>query len=188
MKWCEKTTPVAVELYEAKKAENHAEANSKEFLLSISKAVVEAIGHKGTPPTVNSIRAKLSAEKVYESIEKQAASRAGTRVASKDAIVGQIREQAGIEHLDIGTLSNANKADLEAVVEAITKLRVAVVQHAPKEVVTELLGDLEDSEINAIADGVTPSDLADAEDLAEEILADAEAMQAESADNLDENS
>lgn len=183
--WCKKTTPLAVSLYQAQLELDHQKANSKEFLESIAKAVVAEVEHKGKTPTMHSVRAKLSSEKVYQPIDTAPKSRKGT-VISKESVVGDIQKTLGID-LNIGTLTNANKADLEAVSEKVAQLRMAVIQHAPRDQVLELLGEVEDAEMDAISGGASPSTVARVEADTEKVLENAE-MQAESADNLEENS
>lgn len=172
MKWCDKATAKVIELHRLNVEAKDVEENSKEALTAIGKAVAEHVGHTGKIPTFHGVRAKLSSAGEYT--PKQAATKPkGGTVIAKASIVETLKEKMGID-LDVGTLTNANRADLEAVVKQATVMNELLIHNATREQLEVALENLQDAEIDAIAGGVDVADIAEAEALAGEAVEAAE--------------
>jgi len=82
-------------------------------------AVMEKFG-KEFGKTVNSIRSKLSREKVY--IKPVKTTKSGGMIVRKAELVDAIAMQLGVESEDIASLEKATKTSLELVVKKILQL------------------------------------------------------------------
>jgi len=173
--WCEKSSALAAKLYADNKAKQGIEENSQKALTEIAKQIVDHVQHKGTPPTFHGVRSKLSSMGTYvPSVAKP--SNKGGNTESKADIVEKLKNVLGID-FDVGTLSNANRVDLELVAEKATKFDIALkeanenhVDNASREQLEQALANLQDAEQDAIASGFSPSDIAEVEQAAAEAV------------------
>lgn len=177
MKWCEKSTELAIKLHEANMEKDHANANSQAALAEIGRAVAEHVGHEGKAPNFHGVRAKLSSEKVYVPLQAPTKSKKGTVIRKTD-VVETLKQRLGID-VEVGTLTNANLADLQQVAERAAEMQEKLIHNATREQLEEALDKLLEAEQDAIAEGVDVADIAEAE----KQVAD---MMAESAENLEE--
>lgn len=169
MKWCEKSSALAATLHTANMAEDHAKANSKEALAAIGKAVAEEMKHTGKVPTFHGVRAKLSSmDNVYTPLTTTAAPKGGTVIA-KASIVNTLKEKLGID-LDIGTLANANRADLEVVSKHVGALGELLIHNASREALERQLELVIEAEIEALENGADVADIAEAEQLTSDLV------------------
>ena len=173
--WCEKSSALASKLYEANRAKKEVEENSQQVLAQIAKEVVEHVGHKGTPPTFHGVRSKLSSMGTYVASTPKPSNKSGN-TESKTEIVEKLKDVLGID-LDINTLINANRVDLEAVAKRATEFDFALkaaqenhLENASREQLEQALSRLQDAEQDAIAGGCSPSDIAEVEEAAAEAV------------------
>lgn len=168
MKWCEKSTALAVTLHAANMAEDHAKANSKNALTAIGKAVAEEMKHTGKAPTFHGVRSKLSHENAYTPLTVQPIAKGGTVIA-KASLVDTLKEKLGID-LDIGTLTNANRADLEVVGKHVAAMGELLIHNASREQLEQQLDLVIEAEIEALENGADIADIAKAEELASDLV------------------
>lgn len=117
--WNKENEATIIEAYEAKLAENHAEANSKEFLAGLAKQV----GAK----SAQAVRSKLSNLKVYEALETGSTAKGRKARITKPLLADCVKKavvDAGVairgDAMD--TLANANTDALTAVIETLEQL------------------------------------------------------------------
>jgi phosphoenolpyruvate carboxylase len=174
-KWCEKSTALAAKLHAENMAKDHAVANSNAALKAIGETVKAELKHTGKEISAQSVRSKLAAEKVYEALTATPTKSKKGVVVTKADLTERIRTIFGIEQ-PIDTLENANRAALEALIEAAQRLPT-LANASPQEKV-EAAENLEDAEIGALDAGISPRNIAKVEDQA--IADEVAAMQAES--------
>ncbi len=199
--WCEDSAALVVAMYEKSVASSGLEvANSKENLTSIGRAVAEERKHAGKAITMNSVRSKLSAEKVYQPTGPKTSSRKGTTISKADVrakFEAKLNLHTGlnIPEGSLATLANGNLPELQLLSEAIDHLILAKAEAADPKVQVEAEKEVHEAEQLAIDAGINPeavqavevaTALAASEQIQDAMGETLTELQAESAENLAE--